>query len=44
MIVVLSLVSHPKMLLLALLGMVEIRLVPVLELELLLLKHYIINW
>ena len=44
MVIILSLVSHSKVLLLTLLGIVEIRLVPALELELLLFKHYVINW
>ena len=44
MVVVLSLVSHSKMLLLTLLRMVEISLVSALELELLFLKYYVINW
>ena len=43
MVVVLSLVSHSKMLLLTLLRMVEISLVSALELELLFLKYYVIN-
>ena len=44
MVVILSLVSHSKVLLLTLLGMVEIRLVPALELELFFLEHYVIYW
>ena len=44
MVVVLSLVSHSKMLLLTLLRMVEVSLVSALELELLFLKYYVINW
>ena len=44
MVIILSLVSHSKVLLLTLLGIVEIRLVPALELELLLFKHYVIDW